>query len=148
MATKTKTVNVSLDDGLLCANEVRGHEVLSDEPEGVGGTDKGPTPTELLLAGLGSCVAMTLRMYAKQKDWPLAGVDVELTHERVKRDEAEDWPEGEERKKIFRIERKIRIRGDLDESQVERLRYIARRCPVHRTITENPHVIDDVALSE
>ncbi len=99
---------------------------------GVGGTDTGPSPYGLLLAALGSCTSMTLRMYADRKKWPLQGVTVHLHREKV---HAEDCAECETRVGcIEQIERRIELAGPLDESQRQRLLEIANMCPVHRTL--------------
>jgi putative redox protein len=143
MSAKAK---VTLRDGLRCEVTVRDHEFVSDEPEDKGGGNEGPTPTELLLSALGGCTAMTLRMYAEHKGLKLEEVEVELQHDWVTRDDWEEWPEGEDRKRLPRILRSIRVKGDLTEEQRERLAYIANRCPVHRTITERPVVVDDLTV--
>ncbi|MEQ9189836.1 MAG: alpha/beta fold hydrolase [Alphaproteobacteria bacterium] len=109
------------------------HRLRSDEPLSVGGDDSGPTPYDLLLAGLGACTSMTVRMYADRKEWPLQRVSIDLRHERI---HAEDCAECESRDgKVDLIHRRIHIDGDLDEAQRERLLEIADRCPVHRTLT-------------
>lgn len=109
------------------------HHVRGDEPVEVGGTDTGPTPYDFLLAGLGSCTAMTVRMYANRKGWPLRGVTVRLAHDRV---HAEDCANCENQPRyITRIRRQLEFEGDLSDEQRQRLREIADRCPVHRTLT-------------
>ncbi len=107
------------------------HALLADEPEPVG-RDTGASPYDLLLASLGSCTSMTLRMYAARKNWPLEKVTVSLRHDRI---HARDCEECEtESGQIDRIERTIEITGDLDGEQRQRLLEIADRCPVHRTL--------------
>jgi uncharacterized OsmC-like protein/pimeloyl-ACP methyl ester carboxylesterase len=108
------------------------HRLRADEPPSVGGEDSGPTPYGLLLASLGACTAMTLRMYARRKELPLEHVEVRLRHEKIHaRDCAEcEMQEG----KVDRIEREITLEGELDAGQRERLLEIADRCPVHRTL--------------
>jgi putative redox protein len=111
---------------------VGAHRIRADEPASAGGTDRGPSPYDLLLAGLGACTAMTVRMYADFKQMPLERVTVRLQHEKV---HAQDCAECETREgKIDRIEREIELQGALDDAQRGRLLEIANRCPVHRTL--------------
>ena len=98
---------------------------LADEPISVGGLDSGPTPYDLLSAGLGACTAMTCRLYAERKNWPLERVVVEVGHTAKTASEPD------------RFVRKIAFQGELDETQHVRLLEIADRCPVHRTLTES-----------
>jgi len=107
------------------------HHLVADEPPPIG-RDTGPTPYDLLLASLGACTAMTLRLYAQRKQWPLADVTVSLRHSRI---HAEDCANCETQAGMLdRIERVIRLDGDLDDDQRKRLLEIADRCPVHRTL--------------
>ncbi|MDX1531793.1 MAG: OsmC family protein, partial [Rhodothermales bacterium] len=112
---------------------VRHHTLTADEPETVGGGDEGPTPYDLLAAALGTCTAMTLRMYADRKGWPLTGVTVQLTHDRVHAEDCRtcDTEDGH----IDRFHRAIAMDGPLSDEQRQRLLEIADRCPVHRTLT-------------
>jgi uncharacterized OsmC-like protein/alpha-beta hydrolase superfamily lysophospholipase len=109
------------------------HRFLADEPAGVGGLDSGPGPYDLLLAGLGACTAMTLRLYAERKALPLEQVTVELRHDRIHAADCESCETKEGM--IDRIERAITLRGRLDATQRQRLMEIADKCPVHRTLT-------------
>jgi putative redox protein len=109
------------------------HVLRADEPAESGGTDTGPAPYDWLLAGLGACTAMTLRLYADRKAWPLAKVTVRLRHGRI---HAEDCADCETKVGLVdRIERAITVEGPLDDTQRARLHEIADKCPVHRTLT-------------
>jgi len=119
------------------------HEITADEPESLGGTDTGMSPYELLLAALGSCVSITLRMYAKRKGWPLEGVEVRLEHDKIY---ARDCDTCEtEKGKLDQIGLVIELRGPLDNEQRTRLMQIARMCPVHRTLHSEIHVETSMA---
>jgi len=118
---------------------------VSDEPVSKGGDDAGFSPYELLLASLGSCTAITLRLYADRKGWPVKSTTVELSHEKVK---ASDCPEsvekGEQLVDVIRIV--TRVEGDLDEAQKERLLEVTRRCPVHRTVEGGPILVNQLEV--
>ncbi len=119
-------------------NEVRfgeGQTFTTDEPLGIGGDGAGADPYTLILAALGSCISMTLTLYARRKGWPLEGVKVRL---RQKRLHARDCAECETTTDGFvqRIERSVKIEGaHLTEEQRARLQEIAHKCPVHKTLT-------------
>jgi putative redox protein len=114
------------------------HRLVADEPEDMGGTDRGPTPYDLLLAGLGACTSMTVKMYAQRKDWPLEGVTTQLRHSRI---HATDCAECETQEgKIDRIELDIELAGPLSDEQRTKLLEIARKCPVHRTLTSEMNI--------
>ena len=108
------------------------HAWLADEPKRVGGDNLGPDPYEHLLAALGTCTSMTIRMYANRKEWPLEDIDVQLEHSREHAADCEDCDEQDRRVDV--LTRAIRLTGDLDEAQRQRLLEIADRCPVHRTL--------------
>jgi uncharacterized OsmC-like protein len=108
------------------------HRLIADEPTEVGGLGSGLGPYELLLASLGACTAMTLRLYADQKHWPLTGVQVRLRHSRIY---AADCAECETKSGMLdRIDRVIALEGGLTDDQHSRLMEIADKCPVHRTL--------------
>ena len=113
------------------------HRLAADEPRPIG-DDTGPTPYDLLLAALGACTSMTLRMYADRKGWPLQRVRVTLRHSRI---HAKDCADCETRNGwIDHIDRDIELAGGLDDMQRQRLLQIADRCPVHQTLTSEVRV--------
>jgi len=110
-----------------------GHRMVADEPRANGGDDTGPSPYDYLLAGLGACTAMTLRMYAEHKGLALGHVTVRLGHSRVHARDCDDCEHAEGR--IERIDRRVVLGGELSDAERRRLLEIAARCPVHRTLT-------------
>jgi putative redox protein len=109
-----------------------GHGLVADEPASMGGTDKGPAPFDLLMAGLGTCKAMTLRMYSDRKQWPLEAVTVKLNHKKIDAADCETCQTKEGQLDQFDCE--IDLSGELDDQQKQRLLQIADRCPVHRML--------------
>jgi len=120
------------------------HHLLADEPLSVGGSNRGLSPYGLIAAGLGACTSMTIRMYARRKGWPLAGVSVDISHAKV---HAEDAASGQPAQ-IDRFTRVLRLTGDLDEAQRAKLVEIADKCPVHRTLTHGAAVETTLAPAE
>ncbi|KJZ13899.1 osmotically inducible protein C [Marinomonas sp. S3726] len=115
------------------------HQWFADEPTKVGGQNSGPDPYEHLLAALGTCTAMTIRMYANHKKLPLEHVEVSLFHDRNYLDDADHA--AEKGSQIEALVRKVQLVGALTEEQKVRLMEIADRCPVHRTLHNNPKVV-------
>jgi len=108
------------------------HRLVADEPVAAGGLDSGPSPYDFLLAALGACTAMTVRMYADQKQLPLERVGVRLVHDKIHADDCADCETKEG--KVDRIERVVTLEGDLDDAARAKLLEIASKCPVHRTL--------------
>jgi len=111
------------------------HRLIGDEPIAAGGDDAGPAPMDLVVAGLGACTSMTLRMYAERKQYRLTAVRVELTHSRIRVN-----PGTQSEHKADHIVRTIHLQGDLTHEQSERLLEIANRCPVYRTLQSQVHI--------
>ncbi len=122
------------------------NSLLADEPAAVGGLDSGPGPHDLLLAALGACTAMALRLYAERKKLPLLRAEVRLRHSRI---HASDCVECETKEGMLdRIERIITLHGDLNAEQRARLMEIAEKCPVHRTLKSEIDIRTSEALAE
>ncbi len=119
------------------------HRLLADEPVAAGGEDTGPGPYDFLLAGLGACTSMTMRLYAERKSLPLERVTVTLAHSKI---HAEDCAECETKAGMLdRIDRVIAMEGQLDAEQRKKLMEIADKCPVHRTLTSEIHIVTQAA---
>lgn len=123
MATRPATVRIGATYPPYATQLVVGHHhTVADEPVDLGGGDTGPAPDEILLSALGACTAITLRMYAERKQWPLEGVEVKLAYAERGKDKTV-------------ITRDVQLRGKLDADQRERLLQIANVCPVHKILT-------------
>jgi putative redox protein len=123
------------------------HTITADEKLADGGDDLGPTPHELLLSSLGACVAITMRMYANYKQWPLDDVAVHLTIENVVPTEPEFTPDeiaAAHGEKLALIRSSVTVKGNLDPDQLSRLQEIASRCPVHRVLRARPAIVTTI----
>ncbi len=141
MAEHIVTVTVEETGAGLYTQRVQasGHNLSAGEPAAAGGTGEDPSPYDLLLSALGACTSITVRMYANQKKWDLKRIAVKLTHKKE--------PDAENRNTDV-ITRDITLEGNLDEAQRLRLFEIANKCPVHRTLTEEPRPVVTSRLAE
>lgn len=134
-----------IEDNFTTAIQTKKHTMIADEPASVGGSDFGPSPYEYLNAALAACTVMTLKMYAERKKWDLQEVFVYISHSRMHSDDLQ--VEVDKPKYMDHISKKLKFVGNLDASQKERLKEIASRCPVHKTIASevifNTQVIQD-----
>ena len=139
------TVTALLNSGTRTTINARQFSWLADEPEQAGGTDQGPTPYEILLGALASCITTTLRLYSDYKGIPLEGVDVSLEFDRVHAEDCLecDNPNGG---MIDRIKTKITLRGTFTDAQRTRLAQVAERCPVHKTLVKGIQIFDSVSF--
>lgn len=124
----TVTVNLRGTDGYICDIKSGNHQLVADEPIPLGGTDQGLAPYQFLKAALGACTAMTIRMYAERKKWPLEDAVITLRHSR-------------DANKESMFERDIKLVGALDDEQRQRLLEIADRCPVHKTLSHGATIL-------
>jgi putative redox protein len=119
---------------LVALEDLRGHHWLADEPVEAGGGNQGPSPTQLLLSSLGACTAITVRMFAARRGWPLTGAEVRLEF-----NPDGSPPEGTD------IRRTITLHGDLSPEQRERLLDVANKCPLHKVLTGRIRVQSSLA---
>ena len=132
---RARQVVVNSGSGLTQTIQAGPHLLQADEPVASGGEDAGPSPYELLLASLGACTSMTLRLYANHKDWPLDRVTVRLEHWKVQPD-----TRGGGGEPVDEIKRVVVLVGDLSSAQRNRLLEVARRCPVSRTLARSVRI--------
>ena len=139
MATKNEVVIRTGRDKYRTEITAGGQTLVADEPVSVGGAGNAPTPYDLLLGSIGACTAMTLRMYADRKGWPLEGVTVRL---RQSRSHAKDCVDcATKHVGLNQIERELELEGPLTDEQRERLTQIADRCPVKQTLERGIKVV-------
>ncbi len=140
LRTKHQVVaSLDADDGFTTQLKVGKHYLLADEPESFGGNDYGPSPYELVSAGLSACTVMTIQMYAKRKGWEVTNVEVHTSYSKSHAQDCENCED--DGTKIDTFQREIRFSGNLDEKQIQRLLQIADKCPVHKTLHTETQVI-------
>jgi putative redox protein len=140
LKTKHQVVaSLGFEDGFTTNMKVGNHFMIADEPKDFGGNDYGPSPYELVSAGLSACTAMTIQMYTKRKNWK---VDLVEVHTSYVKSHAEDCENCEtDSAKIDTFHREVTLIGDLDEKQKARILQIADKCPVHKTLHSETQVI-------
>jgi putative redox protein len=142
--TSMSTVKIRMGDGYKTEIKARDLTIFSDEPLESGGTNAGLKPTELLMAALGACGAITARMYANRKGWNLEGVEIDVSYVKLKAAEIEAYQGDAEF--VYDFQQLITFKGDLTEDQKTRLLEIAGRCPVHKILTSPVNITE--ALKE
>ena len=141
--TKHQVVaSLDFDDGFTTAMKVGNHYMTADEPTSYGGNDFGPSPYELISASLSACTAMTLQIYTKRKGWHIDNVEVHTSYSKTHALDCEDCESSNA--KIDTFHREIKITGNFDDKQLERLLQIADKCPVHNTLHNDTQVITKI----
>lgn len=142
-AANDKTVLVKVGPEALLADVQAGrHTWILDEPEGVGGQDRGPTPYDMLLSALGACTAITLRLYATRKKWPLEGIEVRLRHQRVHEQDCEQCEEAGHM--LEEVRKELHLLGPLTEEQRQRLEAVSEKCPVQKTLMSGLRIVTEL----
>jgi len=131
--------SLSGDAAFLTQMKVGNHYMIADEPERIGGNDFGPTPYELLSAGLAACTAMTVQMYARRKKWDVQNIEVHISYDKRHSVDCQDCEDPTA--KIDTFNKFIKLEGDLDEKQKARILQIADKCPVHKTLHSETQTI-------
>lgn len=131
--------SLNSDQGFTTDMKLGDHYMVADEPESFGGNNFGPTPYELVSAGLSACTAMTIQMYARRKKWELKHVEVHTSYDKRHAEDCERCEE--DTAKIDTFTREIKVEGSLDEKQLKRILQIADKCPVHKTLHSKTQII-------
>jgi len=130
------------DDAFTTQMKVGNHYLVADEPTNYGGNDFGPSPYELVSAGLSACTAMTIQMYAKRKGWKIENVEVHTSYGKIHAIDCEDCDTNSA--KIDTFNREIKLEGNLDEKQIKRILQIADKCPVHKTLHNEIQIVTNL----
>lgn len=137
--THQAVASLDAEDGFTTQMTVGSHTMMADEPISYGGNDFGPSPYEFVSAGLSACTAMTVQMYVKRKGWDLQNIEVHTSHTKVAKQIVEN---GEQKEiKVDTFNREIKLKGNLDDKQIQRMLQIADKCPVHKTLHSAIEVI-------
>lgn len=140
------TITAELTSGTRVAISNGRHSWRADEPEHDGGQDTGPTPYELLIGSLAACTCITLALYARHKKIALKAVTASYEFDRIHADDCADCDD-DDKGFIERIASHVRIAGDFDDAQKQRLAQVAQRCPVHKTLARGVKITDDVQFA-
>ena len=137
--THQAVASLDAEDGFTTQMTVGSHTMMADEPTSFGGNDFGPSPYEFVSAGLSACTAMTVQMYVKRKGWDLQNIEVHTSHTKVAKQFVEN---GEQKEiKVDTFNREIKLKGNLDDKQIQRMLQIADKCPVHKTLHSDIEVV-------
>lgn len=140
--THQAVASLDAEDGFTTQMTVGNHTMMADEPTSYGGNDFGPSPYELVSAGLSACTAMTVQMYVKRKGWDLQNIEVHTSHTKLAKQAIEN---GEQKEiKVDTFNREIKLKGNLDEKQIQRILQIADKCPVHKTLHSDIEVVTKI----
>lgn len=137
--------SLDAEDGFTTQMKVGNHYLTADEPISFGGQDFGPSPYELVSAGLSACTAMTIQMYAKRKKWDLENVEVHTSYSKTHARDCENCESPQT--KIDTFQRSIKLAGNLDEKQISKILEIAEKCPVHKTLHNTIEISTTLAKS-
>ncbi len=140
LRTKHQVIaSLDREDGFTTSMKVGNHFMTADEPKSYGGNDFGPSPYELVSAGLSACTAMTIQMYVKRKEWELENVEVHTSYSKTHAIDCEECEK--DSAKIDTFNREIKLTGNLDDKQIQRILQIADKCPVHKTLHNETQVL-------
>ena len=143
LKTKHQVVaSLDAEDGFTTQMKVGNHIMIADEPTSYGGNDFGPSPYELVSAGLSACTAMTIQMYAKRKGWLINNVEVHTSYDKTHAEDCENCDENSA--KIDTFNREVKLDSNLDEKQIKRILQIADKCPVHKTLHSETQVLTNL----
>lgn len=146
LSTKHQVVANLGQEGYTTQLRTGKHYFTADEPKSFGGEDFGPSPYELLSAGLAACTSMTIQMYARRKKWPLENVETHVNHNKSHAEDCENCERNTAKIDVF--EREIVLQGNLDKDQQQKLLEIADKCPVHRTLSKQVKITTHIKSSE
>lgn len=140
LKTKHQVVaSLDAEDGFTATMKVGNHIMTADEPTSFGGNDFGPSPYELVSAGLSACTVMTVQMYVRRKEWPLENIEVHTSYSKSHVEDCENCES--DSAKIDTFQREIKLTGDLDDKQKNRILQITDKCPVHKTLHSETQII-------